>query len=305
MTQSGRKAVGRALLLALAGFSILSFGDAVVKSLAGEWPAPAVSALRYSFGALGLAAVVAWVHGRAGFVFPRPWVQIGRGAAVGLATICFFLGVMAMPLADATAIQFTSPFLTAILSGLVLGERVPKAAWAAIALAFAGVLIVLRPNLTQFGGAALYPLGAAFGMAWLIILNRKSAGDAPVLVMQFVLALAAAPMLVAAAALLAATGEPGFAVPAPSLEVVAKCALVAVTATTGHLLIYTATIRASAAAVSPMTYVQLIVASGLGWAWFGDAPDLVTYAGAAFIVAGGLWLWRAQTPRAPVEGTPD
>jgi drug/metabolite transporter (DMT)-like permease len=296
--------IGQALGLALLGFAILSFGDAVVKTMAGQWPAPAVSALRYTFGAVGLGVAVAIVHGRAGFVMPRPWLQFGRGAAVGLATICFFLGVMAMPLADATAIQFTSPILTAILSGLVLREPVPRSALLATLLAFAGVLVVLRPNVSELGAVAFYPLGAAFGMAWLIIFNRKSAGDAPVLVMQFVLALLAAPLLVAAAALLSAVGGQGFRIGVPSAEVVAKCALVAFTASTGHLLIYAATVRASAALVSPMTYVQLIAATALGWAWFGDAPDFATYAGAALIIAGGLWLWRSQRPR-DVPETPD
>ena len=303
--REGQEKVGKALLLALGGFSILSFGDAVVKTMAGEWPAPAVSALRYCFGAVGLAVAVALGHGRAGFVLPRPWLQVGRGAAVSLATICFFLGVMAMPLADATAIQFTSPILTALLAGLVLRERVPRAAWGAILLAFAGVLIVLRPNVQALGGAAFYPIGAAFGMAWLITFNRKAAGDAPVLVMQMLLAIVAAPLLVIAAGMLAAVGGPSFAVPFPSNEVIAKCALVAFTASVGHLMIYWATTHAGAAVVSPMTYVQLLVAGGLGWLWFADAPDATAIGGAALIIAGGLLLWRSQ--RAPPEpaGTPD
>jgi drug/metabolite transporter (DMT)-like permease len=284
------------LLLALAGFVILSVGDAIVKTMSGEWPAPAVSALRYNFGALGLGVAVALRYGRSGFVFPRPWLQLGRGAAVSLATICFFLGVMAMPLADATAIQFTSPILTAIIAGLVLRERVPRAAWGAILLAFVGVMIVLRPNFLELGAAAFYPLGAAMGMAWLITLNRKSAGDAPILVMQFVLALIAAPMLLIAATVLALVGGPDFAVPFPSNEVILKCATVAVTASVAHLLIYWATVHAGAALVSPMTYVQLLVAAGLGWIWFADVPDAMTWFGAALIVAGGLWLWRSQKP---------
>lgn len=297
--------VGKGLLLALTGFSLLSVGDAVVKSMAGEWPASAVSALRYSFGLLGLAAIVGARHGRAAFRVPRPMLQFGRGAAVSLATICFFLGVMAMPLADATAIQFTGPILTALLSGLVLRERVPRAAWGAILLAFAGVLIVLRPNVAELGGEAFYPLGAALGMAWLIIFNRKAAGDAPPLAMQLSLAMFAAPLLLLTASALALTGWSEFAVRWPSAEVVAKCALVALTATTGHLLIYTATIRASAAAVSPMTYVQLLVAGVLGWVGFGEVPDLVGFAGAGLIIAGGLLLWRAQRPVVAPEGTPD
>ncbi len=55
--------------------------------------------------------------------------------------------------------------------------------------------------------------------------------------------------------------------------------------------------RASAALVSPMTYIQLLLATAIGWFWFRDAPDAITYAGAALIIAGGLWLWRSQSGR--------
>jgi drug/metabolite transporter (DMT)-like permease len=293
-----------ALLIALSGFALLSVGDAVVKSMAGAWPGTAVSALRYSFGALGLVVLVLVRHGRAGLLAPYPWLQLGRGAAVGLATICFFMGVMAMPLADATAIQFTSPIVTAMLAPLVLKERSPPAVWLATLLAFAGVLIVLRPNLLALGPVAFYPLGAAFGMSWLMMLNRKTAGAAPVMVMQFVLAAIAAPLLVATAALLHHAGGPSFRIAAPSADVVLKCLFVAFSATTGHSLIFAAVLRANAAAVAPMTYVQLLVAAAIGWSWFGEAPDAATFAGAALIVAGGLWLLRAQR-EPPVAETPD
>jgi drug/metabolite transporter (DMT)-like permease len=298
------KTARAALLIALAGFASLSVGDAVVKSMAGEWPGTAVAALRYSFGALGLAIVVAAMHGRAGFVLPRPGLQFGRGAAVALATICFFMGVMAMPLADATAIQFTSPILTAMLAPLVLKERSPAAVWLATLLAFAGVLVVLRPNLYELGLVALYPLGAAFGMSWLMMLNRKTAKLAPVMVMQFIVAAVAAPLLVAAALLLDWAGGAPFQIGWPSAEVVLKCLFVAFSATLGHALIFAGVMRANAAAVAPMTYVQLLVAAAIGWAWFGEVPDAATFAGAALIIAGGLWLLRAQ--REPVVAeTPD
>jgi drug/metabolite transporter (DMT)-like permease len=292
------------LLIALGGFVSLSCGDAIVKSMAGAWPGSAVSALRYSFGALGLIVYVAARHGRAGFVLPRPWLQIGRGAAVSLSTLCFFMGVMAMPLADATAIQFTSPILTALLAPFVLRERTPKAVWLALVLAFSGVLVVLRPNVAASGLIAFYPIGAAFGMSWLMMFNRKAAGDAPVAVMQLLLAAVAAPMLIAAAALLHLYGGPPFRIVPPSGVVIAKCAAVALFATCGHALIFAAVTRASAQLVAPMTYVQLLVAATLGWAWFGNAPDAATCVGAALIILGGLWLWRAQTVPMVAE-TPD
>jgi drug/metabolite transporter (DMT)-like permease len=284
-----------ALLLALAGFCSLAVGDAVVKSMAGAWPAPAVAALRYSFGLAGLALYVAWRFGRAGFVMPRPGMQLGRGSAVALATLCFFMAVMAMPLADATAIQFTSPILTALLAPLVVGERTRPATWAATLLAFAGVLAVLRPNLAEIGLAALFPLGAALGMSWLMMLNRMTAGLAPVMVMQLVLAVFAAPLLIVAAVALDRSGL--VAIGWPSGLTVLKCLAVALLATLGHTLIFAAVERASASVVAPMTYVQLLVAAGLGWLWFGDAPDAATFGGAALIIAGGLLLWRAQRVR--------
>jgi MYXO-CTERM domain-containing protein len=76
--------------------------------------------------------------------------------------------------------------------------------------------------------------------------------------------------------------------------VVLKCLGVALFATIGHSLIYAAVVRATAATVAPMTYVQLLIAAAIGWAWFGDPPDAATFGGAALIIAGGLWLWRTQ-----------
>jgi drug/metabolite transporter (DMT)-like permease len=291
------QSVRSALLLALSGFAILSIGDALVKTMAGQWPATAVATLRYTAGAAGLAVLVALREGRRGFAVPRPWLQFGRGAGVAIATICFFLGVMAMPLADATAVQFTSPILTALLAPLVLGERTRPATWIATLLAFAGVLVVLRPNLLALGPVALYPLGAALGMSILVMLNRKAAGAASPIAMQFLAAMMASPILIVATVGLALTGEPQFQVPEPPLSVVLKCLTIAVTATLAHLLIYTATVRASAAVVAPMTYVQLLVAVILGWAIFGTAPDVSTLGGAALIVGAGLWLWRSQRPK--------
>lgn len=291
----------KALLLALAGFMLLSVGDVVVKTMTGQWPGSAIAALRYAFGGAGLIAIVAWRLGRNGFRVPRPGLQIARGAAVAAATLGFFLGVHVMPLADATAIIFTSPLLTVLLSAVLLKERIAPATWGPIMLAFAGVLIVLRPNLAALGGAALLPLGAALAMAALMMLNRRAAGLASALSLQMVLAVNAAPMLVAVTVAGHLTGDPLLTVGPPDWSVVARCAVVAVTATTGHWLIFRATELASAVTVAPTTYSELIVAVGAGALIFGDYPDAVSVGGMALIVAGGLWLWRAQ--RAPVAET--
>lgn len=293
-----------ALLAALAGFSVLSVGDAVVKTMAGEWAGSAIAALRYVFGAVGLTILVAARYGRAGFVFPRPGLQFARGAAVAVATCGFFLGVMVMPLADATAIVFTSPVWTVALSMLLLRERAPEGTAISILLAVAGMLLILQPNILAFGAEASLPLIGAMGMAALIMLNRQVAGLAPVLVMQWLVAVTAVPVLIALAIAGHASGIASFAIGMPDWTVVARCAVVAVAATTGHWLIFRATELATAATVAPMTYVQLLIASAAGVLLFGDIPTPAMTGGAALIILGGLWLWRSQKAP-PVAETPD
>jgi drug/metabolite transporter (DMT)-like permease len=119
--------------------------------------------------------------------------------------------------------------------------------------------------------------------------------------MQFYAALMAAPILIAATLLLAATGQAQFQIGVPPASVVIKCLVIACTATVAHLLIYMAAVRASAAIVAPMTYVQLLVAALLGWLIWGTAPDLTTFAGAALIIGGGLLLWHSQKPKVVPE----
>lgn len=290
------------LLMALAGFVILAMGDVVVKSMADEWPGAAIACLRYAVGATGLAMVVAMRFGRAGFLLPKPWVQFGRGMAVGTATATFFLALNVMPLADATAIVFTSPIWTVILSFIFLRERPPRAVLVSILLATAGVLLILRPSVLTFGWPALLPLAAAVSMAVLFILNRKAAGLAPAIVMQFLVAVMALPILVVLMLAGHLLGGEGQQLSWPPWSVALRCAIVALTATTGHWCIFRATELASAATIAPMTYVQLLIAAMAGLLLFGDHPTPAMAGGSALIISGGLWLWHKQRPRQPPDG---
>lgn len=281
------------LLIALCGFALLSLGDAVVKTMAGMWPGTAIALLRYALGAVGLWAILLAREGPTALRVPRPGVQLLRGLAVALATTGFFSALFVMPLADATAITFTSPMLTALLAALVLGEPARRATWLATLAAFAGVMIVLRPNVMTLGWSALLPLLSALGMSVLVIGNRAVAGAASALAMQAYVAAAAVPILLAITLAGHASGFPPLQVGWPDWSVLARCALVAVSASTAHWLIFLGTTRAGAATIAPATYVQLLVAITLGWVAFGEPPDAMTLIGAAIIVAAGLALWRA------------
>ena len=282
------------LLFALCGFALLSCGDAIIKSIAGTWPGTAVAALRYSVGACGLGVFLLIKEGRQGFALPYPKIQLLRGAAVAAATILFFSSIFLMPLAEATAIGFMSPMITALLSALLLKERTRAATWTASAAAFGGVLIILRPNIAELGWVALMPLGAATCMAFVMMGNRAVAGSGSPLLMQFLVASIAVPFVAGAAVVGHVSGFVPLHIGVPDWTVVVKCCVVAVSASFAHWLIYMGTTRASAAEIAPMTYVQLLVAMGLGVAIFGDWPDLTSLAGSAIIIGAGLFLWHQK-----------
>ncbi|MFC4294771.1 DMT family transporter [Novosphingobium tardum] len=281
------------LLFALAGFVLLSLGDSVIKTIAGAWPGTAVALTRYAIGVAMLGAMLAGSQGRAGFRMVRPRWHVLRGFSVALATICFFSSLFLMPQAEATALTFTSPILTALLSPLLLGERLNRASFAALALGFVGAVIVLRPTFLAVGAAALLPLLSALGMSLLMIGNRAVAGTQSALSMQFFVALLALPVMAVAAMAGHLSGFPPLHIGLPDWTIVARCAIVAVTATTAHWLLFMAAERASAARIAPMTYVQLLVALVVGYAVFGDLPDALSLLGAAVIVGAGLLLWRS------------
>lgn len=280
------------LLFAIAGFATLSVGDAVVKTMASEWPVVAVAALRFAIGAAVLGALL-WVREGAAVMRPtRPWLQFARGASLAISSLAFFSAIFVMPLAETMAITFLSPVLTAILSGPLLGERVRPAVWLASLVALCGVAMILRPNLAELGWPALLPLVAAVFFSLMILANRASAGHGSPLAMQAYLALVAAPLLVLAAFAARGLGLDSAQFGWPTWDVAARCALVAFTASCAHWLVFLGTMRAGAAQVAPASYVQMLVATLLGWWWFGDMPDVLTLGGAAVIIGAGIYLWR-------------
>ncbi len=282
------------LQFALAGFVCLTLGDAIIKSIGGEWPGPAVAALRYCIGAAGLGTILWIKEGRGGFALPLPKIQLMRGFAVAFATLSFFLAIFAMPLAEATAIVFVSPMITAILSALFLKERAEKATWISSAIAFTGVLLILRPNISVLGWAAFLPLFAAFGMALVMIGNRKVANAGSALQMQFLIAVIAAPILMVASVIGHVSGVSALHIAMPDWTIVLRCFIVAITASSSHWLIYISTTKASAAHIAPMVYVQIIIALAVGVISFGDWPDTASLTGTAIIIGAGIYLWNSK-----------
>ncbi len=115
----------KGLLLALVGFAILSIGDGIAKSMVAQWSPVAIATLRYVFALIALTALMR-ARSRSEPLIPA--VQKGwhamRGLAVALGASAFFTALSLMPLAEATAITFTSPMLASLLAAFFLGEPI-------------------------------------------------------------------------------------------------------------------------------------------------------------------------------------
>ena len=131
------------MLAAVAFFSLM---DAGLKALSGHYPSMQVAALR---GGASLPLVLAWALLTTGWrsLLRVRWpLHALRGVLGVIMIVAFVHGVRALPLSTAYSIFFVAPLLITALSGPILGERVGPRRWIAIAIGFAGVLIVLRPT---------------------------------------------------------------------------------------------------------------------------------------------------------------
>jgi drug/metabolite transporter (DMT)-like permease len=279
------------LLWVLAGFCTLSIGDAIVKGMAGMWPAPAMVHTRYIAGALLLGTLLVRQEGWKALALPPPGLQWVRGIAISMSAIGMFMAVWIMPLAEATTIAFSQPMITALLGMVFLGERARASTWIATLIAFAGVVIVLRPNFEILGFGALLPLLGATGMAVTIIANRAVHGTASVLAMQYYMSVTALIFLTFVVIAGHFSGIERFELHWPHWSVIARCAFIGVSASFAQWFIYMGTAKAGAGHVAPMTYGQLLMAVLFGAVFFGEVPDLIAGLGAAIIVGAGLYLW--------------
>lgn len=207
--------------------------------------------------------------------------QFFRGAVSAGAVASLYWALTYLPLAEATAMFMLSPVLVALLSPFVLGERIDNARRAAIAVGFAGVVVMLKPG---FGGSATgYLIGifAGFLMAFYFMANRRLAATSPPVIN------------VAHNALMGAIAFSPF-LPlfwqTPSLEVMPKLAALVALAVVGQGLMIASFSFAPASVVAPYTYAMLVFAALIGYVYFGNLPDLAGWIGIALIVGAGLYI---------------
>ena len=212
----------------------------------------------------------------------RPWMQALRSALLFGSTLLNFLALQTLQLAETMSIQFSMPLLVALSAGPLLGEWIGPRRLIAVLVGFLGVLVVTRPGVEGFKPAALYSVAGVFCYAGYILTTRFLAqADTPrtaLLHSTFVGVVAIAPAM------------PAVWVSPQSASAVAALAALAAFGAFGHWLIILAHRRAPAGTLAPFVYVQIVFMVAAGWLFFGDKPGPNTLAGAAIVIASGLYL---------------
>lgn len=276
----------RAIALMIGGGLLLTLNDASVKWLSGGLPTHEIVLLRGLTTLLVVVAVLCLQRDIGAFSTSNPWGQALRAAVMVLSTFLFLTGLRYLPLADAIALSFIGPLLTTALAGPMLGEVIGWRRWSAVAVGFAGMLVMFRPSAAGLNWAALFPIGAAFCGAFRDILTRRlSARDSSLTTLLY----SSLGVTLAASVV---TPALGFEIPLSTdllLVLLAGCLLAA-----AHFMHIETFRLAEAATVVPFKYVSLLWAVLLGYLIWGHLPDAGTLAGAAAIVASGLYVLHLE-----------
>ena len=266
----------------LGAMASLPFIDVFAKFLGQEgMPVLQIVWARLSVGAL-VALPFALAHnGPAGLIPDRPFYHSFRAAFLILATFCFFLSLKYLPIADALAIFFVQPLVVTVLSALVLKEAVPRNRWAAVAVGFSGTLIIFRPGFTSLNPGSLLALAAGTFLAIYFVMTRHISGRAPAMVTTF--------QTNAVGAVLLSVAMP-FVWHPPTPSQWLMCAGLGVIATFGHYLIVRAYDYSEASLLAPLAYTEMIMATALGWFFFSDFPDALTFLGVTVLIACALYI---------------
>lgn len=207
------------------------------------------------------------------------------------ATFFFLTALKHMPLANVTAVLQALPLTVTLGAALVFGERIGWRRITAIALGFAGMLLIVRPGPDGFSLYAVYALIAVASVTLRDLITRRMSADVPSMVVTL-----ATSLTITLTAAVVSLFEGWVPVPLAAGVLTVSAAVFVLS---GYLFSVMVMRVGEVGFVAPFRYSSLIWALVLGWLVFDDWPDPVTMMGAALVVGAGLFtLFRERSAQA-------
>ncbi len=215
-------------------------------------------------------------------------LQIIRVFFALIAMLCGFYAVIHMPLADAMAIGFAKSFFVTIFAIFILHEIVGFRRWAAVAIGFLGVIVMMQPGMEGFNPISLLALiSAACAGLVMVIIRKLSETDKPITTLSYQAFLVA--ICVAVPAL--------YFWQMPTVnEWIILIAIGIVSYGAQMLNIYSYT-WGEASVLASLDYVRLLYATLFGYLIFSTIPGPYTWLGSAVIVAASLYTVHRERQR--------
>ena len=316
MTDTRQNVAGLGILFVLMGVFSISINDLLIKQLSGGYPLHQIVFVRSGIGILFGLIIVQYEGGWSILRTRHPWLHGLRGLLIAIANTAFFLALAVLPLADATALFFAAPLFITLLSIPVLDEKVGPLRLSAVAVGFAGVIIMQRPwadagSLEVSRLVLLLPVLAALTYALNQLMTRKlgvaSKASAMAVYIQ-------ATFILVSVLFYAVAGDGRFAEGATNASVIfllrawvwpamndwwVLVGLGLNSAVIGYCLSQAYRL-ADAATVAPFEYIGLPLAVFWGFMVFGDLPVFEVWIGIALILGSGLFVFLRERSKARV-----
>ncbi len=273
------------------GFCVVApIGDAVAKKLGASVPLGQVVLIRFALQVLVLVPLV--------LLSGRRWRMRGRVLWLTfLRTVLHILGIAAMftalkylPLADAVAIVFVMPFMMLILGRYVLQEEVGHRRLIGCIVGFIGTLLVVQPSFAEVGWPALLPVFVAANLSIFMLVTRQIAKETDPVGLQAVSGAMAVALMLPLLLLGTQTAIAPLQIISPDGREWTLLAGIGLLGTIAHLLMTWALRYAPSATLAPMQYLEIPIATVIGFAVFGDFPNGLAGLGIAITIAAGLYV---------------
>ncbi len=294
-------AVGTVVFTVLA----LSLGDALIKGISADLPLWQIFVLRSLLVVPVLVLAIKLARRGLALVPRRVGWTLLRSLLLTAMWVAYYASLTQIALSVAAAVYYTLPLFIVLFAGLLLGERVDPRGWFAVLLGFAGVLLILRPQASDFNAFALLPLLSAVCYAFAMILTRSKCQTEHPLVLSLALNLTfiAVGGLASLAILLGAPASDG----SPSATFLLAgwiamgpqewlaMALLAAAILIGSVGAAIAYQLAPASIVATFDFSYLAFAALWGLLFFAEVPDAITILGMALIAVAGIIAVRKKS----------
>ena len=269
------------------GIFLFAVNDALGKWLVATYTVGQVLLIRSAAALVVLAPLIR--RDAASFrAAPRWGLQVLRGVFATVEVGCFYWAVAYMPLADVMTYYLAGPIFVTAIAGTVLREPIGWRRWAAVLIGFCGVVVALRPGSATLAWPALIALAGSFTFSLSMITTRSLRGtsDTVLVTTQTVGALAFGGLLAP------------FHWVTLQWRDLALLALLGIVAMAAHMCVNRSLILAPASTVVPYQYTTIVWAVLFGYLVFGDVPNAAMLAGAAIIIAAGLFIFLREQRQA-------